>query len=643
MRPEDLGIGRLFERVRDAIIVADAETQQIVLWNPAATNIFGYSLSEALELRVEALVPGHLKARHRSGMAHYAKTGHGAYIDSQRLLDLPALRKGGEEISIELSLNPVGPVGDADGGGRFVLAIIRDVTARKAADKKLAEERNLLRTLIDNLPDFIFVKDTQSRFVINNAEHLRVLGAAEQSEVFGKTDFDLFPRELAEGYYADEQEVIRSGEALIGREEPVVNRTGQRRWLSTTKVPLRDSLGEIVGLVGMSRDITDRKLVEEELRFRKVLLEAQREASIDGILVVSTDGKIASFNRRFVEMWGIPEEVIATRSDEAAVRAVLDKLVDPHEFQARIAYLYEHRDERSHDEILLKDGRTFDRYSAPVKGEDGAYYGRVWHFRDITQRKLAEEEIRHLNETLEKRVAERTAQLAERESRLRDLLGKLVVAQEEERRRVAYEVHDGLAQMIVAVQQHLQAFAKQYPPASPQGRESLNFNLELVQHTVEEARRVIGGLRPTALDDFGLAAALRLEVEALRSEGWDISYVERLGDERLPPTLETALYRVTQEALTNVRKHADTTCVRLSLGRLGQEVRLRVRDCGKGFSEAELDRAGGPGERVGVSGMQERIALLGGEFEVRSRPGSGTLVVAKVPLTDSEEDVEHGR
>jgi signal transduction histidine kinase len=261
--------------------------------------------------------------------------------------------------------------------------------------------------------------------------------------------------------------------------------------------------------------------------------------------------------------------------------------------------------------------------------------------RDITERKRAEEEIRHLNETLEQRVAVRTTQLAEREARLRTLLGKLVVAQEEERRRVAYEVHDGLAQMIVAVQQHLQAFATQHSPDDPRGRESLNWNLALIQQTVEEARRVIAGLRPTALDDFGLAA-LRLQTEDLRSEGWEITYNESLGNERLSATLETALYRIVQEALTNVRKHADTTRVSLSIGRLGQEVRLRVRDRGRGFSRTDMVRAGGPGERVGIPGMLERTALLGGTFEVLSRPGSGTLIVARVPFEGHGEDVERG-
>jgi PAS domain S-box-containing protein len=137
MDPQDLGIGRLFERIQDAVIVALAKTQRIVLWNPAATNIFGYSASEALELRVEDLVPEYLKDQHRTGTAHYAETGHGPYIDSHRPLELPAIRKGGKEVYVELSLSSIGPEGEMDGNERFVLAIIRDITERKRMEEEV--------------------------------------------------------------------------------------------------------------------------------------------------------------------------------------------------------------------------------------------------------------------------------------------------------------------------------------------------------------------------------------------------------------------------------------------------------------------------------------------------------------------------
>src|ERR687889_331514 len=140
LRPEDLGFGRLFEKVRDAVIVADAMTQRIILWNAAAAKMFGYSASEALELRVEALVPEPLKAAHRAGITRYAETGHGPFIDSDVPLDLPAVRKDGGEISIEMSLSPVSPVDEGDGGEpEFVLAIIRDVTGRKRAEEVLRQ------------------------------------------------------------------------------------------------------------------------------------------------------------------------------------------------------------------------------------------------------------------------------------------------------------------------------------------------------------------------------------------------------------------------------------------------------------------------------------------------------------------------
>jgi len=159
--------------------------------------------------------------------------------------------------------------------------VLRDITDRKRAEKALVEERNLLRTLMDNLPDYIFIKDTESHYIIDNAAHVRIMGARTSEEIIGRRDFDFFPRELAEKYYADDQSVIRSGQPLFGREEPVIDPLGNRGWFLTTKVPLRDSSGKIVGLVGASRDITeDKKLREKLARSEKLSAIGQMAAVI---------------------------------------------------------------------------------------------------------------------------------------------------------------------------------------------------------------------------------------------------------------------------------------------------------------------------------------------------------------------------
>src|SRR4029450_133181 len=130
---------------------------------------------------------------------------------------------------------------------------------RKWAEEALTTERNLLRTLIDNLPDYIYAKDTASRFVISNLAHIRVLGVAQPRDAVAKTDLDFFPKELAMRYRADEEAVLQSGHPLFNREEPVVDRQGNQQWVLTTKVPWKDSQGRIVGLIGVSRDITEHK------------------------------------------------------------------------------------------------------------------------------------------------------------------------------------------------------------------------------------------------------------------------------------------------------------------------------------------------------------------------------------------------
>lgn len=221
-----------------------------------------------------------------------------------------------------------------------------------------------------------------------------------------------------------------------------------------------------------------------------------------------------------------------------------------------------------------------------------------------------------------------SVQLSEK---LKDLVARLLTAQEEERRRVAYEIHDGLAQIAAGAHLHLQAFARSYRPRSPETRAALMRALDLTQKTVREARRVITGLRPTTLDDFGLSAAIRREVMALQETGWEVTFDDGLGASRFPSPVETALFRVVQEALTNVQKHARTQRVRVDLERRDGSVSLCVRDWGCGFDDRTMALRTGPSEAVGIAGMQERVALLGGRCTVTSRPGHGTTVTAVLP------------
>jgi PAS domain S-box-containing protein/putative nucleotidyltransferase with HDIG domain len=158
------------------------------------------------------------------------------------------------------------PLRDKDGKIIGTFGISKDITARKQVEEKLEQEHNLLRSLIDNIPDYIYVKDTQSRFITANPALVRLMGVSTPEDLLGKTDFDFFPHELAAKYYTNEQAFFKSGQALVEYEEPTIDTTtGKQRWVYTTKVPLRDSNGEIFGLIGIGREITERKRTEDAL------------------------------------------------------------------------------------------------------------------------------------------------------------------------------------------------------------------------------------------------------------------------------------------------------------------------------------------------------------------------------------------
>ena len=163
-----------------------------------------------------------------------------------------------------------------DDTGRIIgtFGVTRNVTAAKEAEEKLLQEKNLLRTIIDHLPSRIFVKDAASHYLINNQSHLRLLGVEHQDEARGRTTLDFFPGERGEQAMADDRRVIATGEPVIDQEKSDFGAEGHVRWSLTTKVPLRDLREKIIGLVGISHDITERKRMEQELKRRTEEMEA---------------------------------------------------------------------------------------------------------------------------------------------------------------------------------------------------------------------------------------------------------------------------------------------------------------------------------------------------------------------------------
>src|SRR5919112_13490 len=323
LRPEDLGFGRLFERIQDAVIVADAGTQRIILWNAAAARMFGYSVAEAMKLRVEALVPEPLKAAHRAGIPRSAETGHGPYIDSDAPLDLPAVRKDGEEISVEMSLSPMHQAQDASGGeasgeAHFVLAIIRDVTGRKRAEEEIRElNRNLehrveertaqleasiaelesnqqelrqseerFRILVEGVSDYaIFMLGPEGHIVSWNEGAERIQGY-EASEAIGEHLSIFYAMEDVEQGLPEEALRVAAAEGRFEEEGLRVRKDGTRFFSEVVITSLRDEAGNLRGFSQVTRDVTARKEAEEALR-SSLRRMADLKAAMDEAAIVS--------------------------------------------------------------------------------------------------------------------------------------------------------------------------------------------------------------------------------------------------------------------------------------------------------------------------------------------------------------------
>jgi len=306
--------------------------------------------------------------------------------------------------------NPI-PVTSRDEIGTMARAFNDMLAVMHGHETAIREQKEFSENLLLNSAVPTYVLDTGHRVVIWNraCEELTGIKAAD---ILGTTD-------TWKGFYLQKHPVLadivldgtiedltryydsynKSPFAPGGLQaEKWLSCNGKECYVFSDAVPVRNAEGAMIAVIQTVLDITERIRAKEELEFNNVILSTQMEATIDGILIVGEQNNIISHNRRFAELWDIPPELLASGDDGPALQLVTKQVADGEGFLARVKQLYEHREEKSRDEILLGDGRVFDRYSAPMLGAEGKYFGRVWYFRDITQRKLMEEALRESEE-----------------------------------------------------------------------------------------------------------------------------------------------------------------------------------------------------------------------------------------------------
>jgi len=286
----------------------------------------------------------------------------------------------------------VEPLRDAEGGIRGVIGVAFDITERKDAEEEVRRSLALLSATLDATADGILVVDAGGKIVHYNRRFVTLWGIPEDvAATRDETRTLAFVLEKLKDPAAFVKKVMTVYAQPTAVSHDILELTDGRRIERDSLPQVVD--GKTVGRVWSFRDVTERKRSEEGAEASLSLLRATLEATADGILVVDNEGRIVSFNRKFADMWRIPEDILSSRDDNQALAFVLDQLRDPERFVRKVKDLYEEPDARSYDWLDFKDGRMFERYSAPQK-VGGKTVGRVWSFHDVTRMRLMEDTIR---------------------------------------------------------------------------------------------------------------------------------------------------------------------------------------------------------------------------------------------------------
>jgi PAS domain S-box-containing protein len=377
----------LYESASAAVMLLD-ETKFIDC-NEATTELFGYPNREEFCAKNPGDVSPPFQPDGTDSLTASKNHINEALQKGSCTFDWIYRRANGDDFPAEVFLNAL------EMEGRVILqSIVRDVTERKQAEQALLEERNRARMYLDVARVIMLATDKEGKITLINKKGLQVLGCTEE-EALGKYWIETF---IPEHWRAESHrrtvsimnEAKNLDEQLDGW---ILTRDKKERIIAWHATALKDAKGVTIGVLRSGQDVTARRGEQEESRLRALLLETLQETSIDGIIVIGAENQVITSNHRFAEMLRLENPVAPMEDGAFLLQKLQHFLVDPREFLELAKRLKVQRDEVFRGEISLKDGRIFDRYTAPLIGDDGKYYGRAWFIRDITEQKRAEEAL----------------------------------------------------------------------------------------------------------------------------------------------------------------------------------------------------------------------------------------------------------
>ncbi len=499
----------------------------------------------------------------------------------------------------------------------------------------LALELALLRTLIDWVPDFLYLKDLEGRFVVSNRAHLAVLGAERQEEVLGKTDFDVFPKEFAERYSADEREVLRTGVPMVERTEPIVDQQKRKGWVLTTKSPLRDEQGRVTGLMGMGRDITAQKLAEEALAIERDLVRALMDGVPDYIYYKDTSGKFVRVNRAFASSHGCSSaaEIIGTTDFDFFENKLAEEFRESEQRIMSTGVPLIDVEERN----LQRDGRErwVSTTKVPLRDGDGNVVGVLGISRDITDRKRGEERLM------------RSDKMAS--------LGRLTAGIAHEMNTPLAAARAGLVELGALVNEYKAALDD--PDITPEDHRAIGKEmhsaLAISEAALQRAAAFVRGIKTQTRD---MAQGERARFDAVRTIQDGLLLLEhdlkargctlQFEPEQNVIELLGSPGRLIQ-VLSNLVINAVDACaagkghVRVALSANDEGAELRVTDDGSGITPENLAKIFDPmfttkpfgeGTGLGLTIVYDIVvAEFGGSIDVSSKDGQGTTFVVRFP------------